>query len=140
MFPKQAISSFAVGLLLLSSVCGQSPANQESTATTQEQQEAQKALEQKAFALIEEIIELAPTLKLAENRVSTLATAADLIWKRDEKRARVIYKQTTASLAQAMSALDPNDPQYDTLAQALGQLRMNIARPDWNASRLSSST
>src|SRR6185295_8091930 len=126
MFPRQPISSFTVGLLLLSSICGQSPPNQESTATTQEQQEAQKALEQKAFALIEEIIVQAPTLKLAENRVSIQATAADLIWKRDEKRARVIFKQATASLAQAMSALDPSDPQYDTLAQALAQLRMNV--------------
>ena len=112
--------------MLLSSICGQSPANQESTATTQEQQEAQKALEQKAFALIEEIITQAPTLKLAENRVNIQATAADLIWKRDEKRARVIFKQATASLAQAMTAMDPSDPQYDTLAQALAQLRMSV--------------
>ena len=126
MFPKQPISSFTVGLLLLSSICGQSPANQEKTATTQEQQEAQKALEQKAFALIEEIIVQAPTLKLTENRVSIQATAADLIWKRDEKRARVIFKQATAGLAQAMSAMDPSDPQYDTLAQALAQLRMSV--------------
>lgn len=126
MFPRLPISSFTVGLLLLSSICGQSPTNQEKTATTQEQQEAQKALEQKAFALIEEIIMQAPTLKLAENRVSIQATAADLIWKRDEKRARVIFKQATASLAQAMTAMDPSDPQYDTLAQALAQLRTSV--------------
>jgi hypothetical protein len=61
------------------------------------QQNAEKELEQrqelekKTFALLNEIASAAWGLKLPENRVFILASAADLLWPTDEKRARALY-------------------------------------------------
>jgi hypothetical protein len=96
------------------------------SAVGQEQREAEKELEQKAFTLLEEIIEQAPTLKLVENRVMIQATAAGLIWKQDEKQARIIFKDATASLAEHINSVDPSNPQYDIMVQTLSELRINL--------------
>jgi hypothetical protein len=125
MFLWKSISSFTMGLLLLFSSYDL-PATGQEGAARQEQREAQKALEQKAFALLEEIIAQAPTLKLVENRVMIQATAAGLIWKRDEKQARAVFKSATASIAEIMSAMDQSNPQYDSMVQTLSELRMNM--------------
>lgn len=61
------------------------------------QQNAEKELEQrqelekKTFALLNEIASAAWGLKLPENRVFIMASAADLLWPSDEKRARALY-------------------------------------------------
>jgi soluble cytochrome b562 len=113
------VSSFTMGLLLFySSYSG--------LAARQEQQDTQKSLEQKAFALLIEIIEQAPNLKLVENRVMIQATAAGLIWKKDEKQAREVFKSATASIAELMSTMDQSNPQYDSMLQTLSELRINL--------------
>src|SRR5262249_49254417 len=126
MFLKRLFSSFALGLLLISSIYAQSTAKQEETSNKQEQQEAQKELEQKAYALLEEIIAQASNLKLAENRITIQAGAAELLWSHDEKRARGVFKIAISSLAEMMGTMDQSDPQYESLAQTLTQLRMNL--------------
>ncbi len=125
MFFWKRISSFTLGLLLLVSSFGR-PATGQAGAGGQEQREAQKTLEQKAFALLEEIIAQAPTLKLVENRVMIQATAAGLIWKQDEKQARVIFKNATAGIAEIVSPMDQSNPQYDSMVQTLSELRINL--------------
>ena len=123
---RRIISTLILGLLLLSSVYAQSQAKQEDAATTPEQREAQKELEQKAFALLEEIIAEAPALKLAENRITIQASAADLLWMHDEKRARAVFTAATTSLIEVLGMLDQSDPQYESLAQKISQLRMSL--------------
>jgi soluble cytochrome b562 len=119
MFFWKPVSSFTMGLLLIySSYSG--------PAARQEQQETQKAVEQKAFALLEEIIAQAPNLKLVENRVMIQATAAGLIWKKDEKQAREVFKSATASIAELLSAMDQSNPQYESMLQTLSELRINL--------------
>jgi hypothetical protein len=124
MFLRQLISSFTLSLWLLFS-CYAQPAGPEGAAS-RERQAAQKALEQKAFVLLEEIIAQAPTLKLAENRVMIQATAAGLTWKQDEKQARAVFKTAIASLAEIMSSIDQSDPQYDSISQTISELRLNL--------------
>jgi hypothetical protein len=120
MFLRRLISSFTLGLWLLFTPAGPDG------AASQERQAEQKALEQKAFALLEEIIAQAPTLKLVENRVMIQATAAGLIWKQNEKQAREVFKTAIAGLAEITSAMDQSDPQYDSMAQTFSELRLNL--------------
>jgi hypothetical protein len=124
MFLRQLISSFTLGLWLL--FTGYAQQAGPDGAASREKQAEQKALEQKAFALLEEIIAQAPTLKLVENRVMIQATAAGLIWKQDEKQARAVFKTAIAGLAEITSAMDQSDPQYDGMAQTISELRLNL--------------
>jgi hypothetical protein len=124
MFLRRLISSFTLGLWLL--ITGHALPAGSDGAASREQQAEQKALEQKAFALLEEIIAQAPTLKLVENRVMIQATAAGLIWKRDEKQARAVFKTAIAGLAEITSGMDQSDPQYDGMAQTISELRLNL--------------
>jgi hypothetical protein len=124
MFLRRPIYSFTLCLWLLFSGYAQ-PAGPQGAASRERQSE-QRALEQKAFALLEEIIAQAPTLKLVENRVMIQATAAGLIWKQDEKQARAVFKTAIAGLAEITSAVDQNDPQYDSMAQTISELRLNL--------------
>ena len=65
--------------------------------TSQQNEKAQKEverrqeLERKSLALLDEVVSGAWSLKLPENRLSVLASAADLLWERDEKRARALF-------------------------------------------------
>ena len=74
-------------LLVLSNltVCAQQSAEKEKEA------EQRQELEKKTFALLNDIASAAWGLKLPENRVFILASAADLLWPTDEKRARTLY-------------------------------------------------
>jgi hypothetical protein len=92
----------------------------------QERQSERKALEQKAFALLAEIIAQAPSMRLVENRILIQATAAGLIWKQDEKQARAVFKSAIAGLAEITGAMDQSDPQYDSVAQTISESRMNL--------------
>jgi len=119
MFFWKRISSFTLGLLLIF-------LSYDRPVIGQEQREAQKTLEQKALALLDEIIAQAPTLKLVENRVLTQATAAGLIWKQDEKQARGILRNAIAGIAEIVSSMDQSNPQYDSMVQTLSELRINL--------------
>ena len=104
-------------LLTSATAAGQLP-----QATKQESEEekakARKELERKALVLLDETLEGAQVLKLAENRAAVRVQAADLLWPRDEKRARALFRDAAADLA--------------TVKQGDG----NNARAYWMASQL----
>ena len=64
----------------------------------QKQVEQRQELERKTFALVDEIVSGTWGLKLAENRSFIQASAADLLWKHDEKRARTLFWDALNSL------------------------------------------
>jgi len=70
-------------LIATVAVCAQEKAEKEI--------EQRQALEKKTFALVNEIASAAWGLKLPENRVFVLTSAADLLWPTDEKRAKALY-------------------------------------------------
>jgi len=74
-----------VVVLVLASlaICAQEKADKEI--------EQSQELEKKTFALVNEIASAAWGLKLPENRVFIMASAADLLWPSDEKRAKALY-------------------------------------------------
>jgi hypothetical protein len=116
-------------LLISSTAVGQLPqAKQESE---EEKAKARKELERKALALLDETLEGTQVLKLAENRAALRAQAADLLWPRDEKRARALFRDAAAELA----TVKPGDPSrgdrtYWMTTQLRTQLLYTVAARD----------
>ncbi len=80
----------------------------------------QKELEKKTLNLLDEVIGAAWGLKLPANRSYVLATAADLLWPHDEKRARNLFWEALNSL---------NLPAYQTLDETNAKESNNPAKP-----------
>lgn len=82
-------------LLLLSvsiSPClSTSGAAQDAKERTEKESEQRRELRRKTHILVDEIATGALSLKLPENRAFMLAAAADLLWERDQKRARNLF-------------------------------------------------
>ena len=73
----------------------QPPATQQQ-ADPQAQQEEKLKLEKKAAALLEQVVSEAQGLKLPENRVRVQITAGDMLWDRDQARARGLFGDAEA--------------------------------------------
>lgn len=102
------LSTFIITLLLLGSASAQTPSPLETSK--EEDKKAQQELEKKALALLNEILDGVGLLKLPENRSFIYATAADLLWKHDEKRARIYFQTAMTDLAQAIREMTQDDP------------------------------
>src|SRR5438270_4983360 len=92
MFTKHPACLLSLTLLLCASAAAQTTETQ--TPTKTEQQEARKALEQKALALLEDVVADAQSLKQGTNRLRIQVVVADLIWSHDETRARALYEKS----------------------------------------------
>lgn len=102
---KHLITSTALSFLICSSIAfAQMPAPASTPAPTEQQKQAQKEVEKKALALLEDTIADAQSLRVLENRTLVTATAADLLWTRDEKRARSLFTDALNALAAARAA------------------------------------
>jgi hypothetical protein len=83
-------------VLVISNIVPQTIRAQEKAITptatdAQKEKEQRQELEKKTLALLNEIAAAAWSLKLPENRIFVLASAAELFWTIDEKRARTLY-------------------------------------------------
>ncbi|HST24141.1 MAG TPA: hypothetical protein VLR90_23770 [Blastocatellia bacterium] len=117
---KQLFASFTLSLIVFSSVVAQSPPQQDSTKPEQERK-VQEELEKKALVLLDGIIKEAQSLKLPENRIYIQASAADLLWPHDEKRARALFKEVINSFVEIVRKADykPQRPTDLSLAYAI---------------------
>ncbi|MEO8074336.1 MAG: hypothetical protein ABI686_13945, partial [Acidobacteriota bacterium] len=61
-------------------------------------------MEKKAVAILEQVVGEAALLKLPDNRALLYASAGDVLWKRDEKRARQLFRQSAQEIIQANNA------------------------------------
>ena len=95
-----------------------------------EKEKAQKELEKKALQLLDDTLQSAQALKLAENRAVIRAQAADLLWKRDEKHARALFRDAFADLVAAGADSAKNDRASRMLAQLRPQLLYMVAARD----------
>jgi hypothetical protein len=67
--------------------------------------------EKKAILLLDQIIGEAGGLKLPENRIYIQISAGDLLWDRDESRARVLFGEAGSGIAEMMRQSEfSNDP------------------------------
>jgi hypothetical protein len=138
MFLQRLLSSFALAILLTSPVLAQTPEDQSPLDQQEKQQKAlelKKEVERKTLLLLDEVISSAATLKIPENRALVLSGAADLLWSRDEKRARSLFKDALNNLNSIAIRFDEkmSDEQrtaYWKLAQQRKEILQIIARHD----------
>lgn len=109
------------------------------TAEQLEKEKEKAALEKKALTLLDQVIADAASLKLPENRVRLQISAADMLWKRSEARARTLFAQAAESVAEMTRApetvVEGGNPrrgpnQNRNPAQLRQELVMTIARYD----------
>ena len=106
------ILSVLVGILISTSVFGQTP--ESSPLTSGAQKKAEQEIEKKALTLLDETIGQAESLKLPENRVYVFATAGDLLWARDEKRARQLFRRAANEVSAVYQADESEDELPET--------------------------
>lgn len=122
--------SFLIALLLNSIAISSAPAqsaSRENSSKSAEDKKAREQREKKALVIVDEIIRETESLRLPENRVRIDIALAGALWSRDEKRARLLFKQAVASLIEittAAAAADASDRDY--LSQLPQQLRQEI--------------
>lgn len=105
MYFKQLLYSLIAVVLVSSFVLAQDAPTDDSNA---EKEKAQAEKEKKAVALIEDISGQISLLKTPDNRALVLASVADLLWKRDEKRARQLFRQSADEIVASNNAPPEN--------------------------------
>src|SRR5262245_60678867 len=96
-----AVQMSIIVLSLVSSPMAQTPRERfgirqtagQAPQRTEEEKKAAEELEKKALALIDELAGEAMSLRRAENRVYVLTVVSDLLWARDEERARAFVRE-----------------------------------------------
>jgi hypothetical protein len=71
------------------------------TESKEEKEKSRLESEKKALALLEQVVGETGLLKFPDNRALVLASAGDLMWQRDEKRARQLFRQAADEIVQA---------------------------------------
>jgi hypothetical protein len=134
MMTKARITAFITGLLILSAttaIKAHDPASQltPTDAQTDDQKQKEKeAAEKKATALLEQIVGEVQLLKLPENRIRVQMAAADMLWKRNEARARSMFSLAAAGVAEMMHSTDGNTQRW--AAQLRQELVLTAAQHD----------
>lgn len=126
---RSAISVICLLTLLQTAAGAQTlPSAAQTDAKLEEEQARRSALERKALELLDDVGGEAQGLKLSENRVRLQVAAADLLWARDEKRARELFNAALTSVASTAAAIAPDDPRREQLVQESLNLRREIAQ------------
>ena len=130
MFLKKIASSLFPSALVLACAgfAGAQDATSQSataqqTPDAQQQQEEKLKLENKATALLDQVVTEAQSLKLPENRIRVQIAAGDMLWDRSAARARGLLVDAGAILGQMMLDADRTDRSE---LQTLNQLRQDL--------------
>src|SRR5713226_6542568 len=108
-------SLLASGLILIVAAitCAQDATPQSATAQAspdpQQQAEEKAKLERKATVLLEQVIAEAQSLKIPANRIRVQIAAGDMLWDRNATRARGLFVEAGAGLAQMNLDVDRSD-------------------------------
>ncbi len=130
---KNIITSSLLLLLIALTATAQSPAD-DKEKKDREAVEKKETAEKKALVLVDETVKEIASLKLADNRIRMLALAGDVLWEKDEKRARVLFKQAMSGFADLAELPAPgtSDPvgmaQNIAFLQYRAQLRQEIVQ------------
>ncbi|HEX6182314.1 MAG TPA: hypothetical protein VFZ44_00275 [Pyrinomonadaceae bacterium] len=127
---RLAFRSLTLSLLILpATTAAQLP--QVKQESEEERAKARKELERKALVMLDETLMGAQVLKLAENRAAIRMQAADLLWSRDEKRARSLFRDAAADIAAVLGQEDARRARNNwMLPQLRSQLLYTVASRD----------
>lgn len=96
---------------------------------TNAEAEAEKLRDKQATELLETIAEAIPGLRASENRIYLTSAVADLLWRKDEKRARALFDLVTKEMVAIVTAFDQAEqPQYDNMGLIQQQRQEIIER------------
>ena len=90
--------TLALGLFSFSVLAQDQPAAQQPSTEDQEKEKAQR--EANAYRLLDQVIDEAGSLRLAENRVRIQINAADMLWDQNQTRARSLFSMAAESVAE----------------------------------------
>jgi hypothetical protein len=79
-------------------------AQSEKKETAAEEQKRKQELERKTLLLLDEVVAASSSLKLSENRIFILTSAANLTWRHDIKRARNLFWEAINTVNNVASA------------------------------------
>lgn len=98
---------------------------------SKQKEEATVKRERKAVALLEEVVSTAQSLKLPENRIRVQIAAGEMLWARDETRARALFSQAGAAMAQVNEQTERADnDDAETMARLRRELVLTAAQHD----------
>ncbi|MBD0327311.1 MAG: hypothetical protein ICV68_12815, partial [Pyrinomonadaceae bacterium] len=97
-------------------------------APTEKQPKISKELEQKALVMLDEIIKDSQSFRLTENRLRLKAMAASLLWKHDEARARIYFKETLAGIVDLMNNQNDDDAPQLHIFPGIALLRREVVQ------------
>ena len=117
-----------VVLLVFNFVYAQSTTDAEKEKARREQ-EKQQEVEKKAVAMLGEIAAEAETLKLSVNRISIFSQIGVLLWKYDEKQARILINTAAREIIDAQNADDEPIEAWQ-LQETRRQLAQSLAPHD----------
>jgi hypothetical protein len=134
---KIATSFLGLAILFAPAAMVQAQVTPTEQPSDEQQQKEKAALEKKALVLLDQVIADAPSLKLPENRIRLQINIADLLWQRNEARARALFSQAGEGLAEMIRSTDNNanndrrnGGQTRRPAQLRQELVMTAARHD----------
>lgn len=132
------IRSLAIGffllLLLAVNVCRAQGISAQLPAAAASPAPIDPETEKKALDLIESLSDQVSNLHSPSNRMRAQCSVADLLWSRDEKRARSLFNAAVAQLVARIEDLDYSDPEIyqdlNRIHQSRQELIMRIAAHD----------
>ncbi|HEX8774095.1 MAG TPA: hypothetical protein VF735_10835 [Pyrinomonadaceae bacterium] len=134
---KNRIAALLIGLgiaLVAAPIAARAQDAPAQTALSEQEQAEEQARKDKAIALLEQVISESQALKLPENRTRIQIYSADLLWERNEARARTLFANAAAGISDMMRVTSTEDRQYYEQMQAPLQLRrellLRVARHD----------
>lgn len=102
------ISRFISLLVIFSIACGSVFAQLPTKKSDPEKEKAASELEKNAVELLEQAVGETSALKLPENRALIYAMAGDLLWSKDEKRARGLFRGAAGEIVQIINTKAEN--------------------------------
>jgi hypothetical protein len=126
MTKKRLILSLVLSGVVSSFAAGQAQTPDTPLASDTEEQQKRNEREERAIALLEEVVLEAQSLRLPENRLRAQAQAADLLWSHNEARARAIFVEAMNGLGALINGHDTSAPDYYNWVGPVTQLRMEM--------------
>lgn len=96
---------------------------QEQTRPTPEKEQPGEV---EAFEMLESIAEGIPALRSSDNRIFLTAAVADLLWARNEKRARSMFESLAGEVSSTIASLDPSEQRSHNMMSMIQQQRREI--------------
>jgi hypothetical protein len=96
------------------------------TAPSEQPLKLDPETEKKALDLVETLSEQVLNLHASPNRIRAQTQVGDLLWVRDEKRARTLFNAAVSQLANEISELDYGDPNVYNDMSRISQMRQEL--------------